>query len=97
MNKQPFRILVVCGTAAVTSLVVANRIKSLLKDSNSNLTFYKSKASELNNYLDEVDLIISTVPLPSNLEIPMIQTTAFLTQENEDVVIREIMNYIKGN
>lgn len=96
MNKKPFRILVVCGTAAVTSLVVANRIKSLLKGYGKNLKFFMCKVSELDNYLVEADLIISTVPVPSNLKIPVIQTTAFLTQENEGVVIGEILDFLKG-
>ena len=94
MNR-PKRILVACGTAIATSTVVANAIEEEMKKRGINISTNQCKAAEVPSLASNVDLIVTTTPLPSNLGVPVIHTLAFLTGVGKEAVIEQIVEILQ--
>lgn len=93
---KKLRILVVCGTGIATSTVVARKLEEKLAEKGFNIETRQCKASEVENRLEGVDLIVTTTPVPNDLGIPVIRTLAFLTGIGEDQVIEEVTEKLGG-
>ncbi len=92
----PKRILVACGTAIATSTVVAKGIEEALKERGiSSVMIRQCKASEVRSLVDGVNLIVTTTPVPTDLNVPVIQTLAFLTGIGKEEVIEQIIEALK--
>lgn len=91
----PKRILVACGTAIATSTVVAKGIEEALKERGIQVITRQCKASEVKSLADDADLIVTTTPVPSDLNVPVIQTLAFLTGIGKEDVIEQIIEEIQ--
>ena len=85
------RILVVCGTGIATSTVVARKLEEKLKEKGIDVETRQCKVAEMEGMLDNVDLIVSTTPVPDDIKVPVIKTLAFLTGIGEDEAIEEIL------
>lgn len=85
------RILVACGTAVATSTVVGNEIKKALEKRGIQATIQQCKASEVPSLSIDADLIVTTTPVSTNKDIPIIQTLAFVTGIGKDAVIEQII------
>jgi PTS system galactitol-specific IIB component len=84
------RILVACGTAIATSTVVARAIEEAMQDRGIDVSTLQCKSSEIWAHVANVDLVVSTTQVPSDLGVPVIQTLAFLTGIGKDAVIDQI-------
>ncbi len=84
------RILVACGTAIATSTLVAVQIKEEMKNRGIEVETRQCKATEVPSYAQDVDLIVSTTPVPTSLGKPVIQTLAFLTGVGKEDVLNQI-------
>ncbi len=93
---KKFRILVVCGTGIATSTVVARKLEEKLDEKGISIETRQCKASEVENRLEGVNLIVTTTPVPDNLGIPVIRTLAFLTGIGEDQVVEEVAKKLGG-
>ena len=92
------RVLVACGTAVATSTVVAIAIVEAMKERGIKVITRQCKASELKRLIDKsYDLVVTTTPVPSDLgvDIPVIQTIAFLTGIGKEEVLNQIEDYLK--
>ncbi len=92
----PKRVLVACGTGIATSTVVAKAIEEALKERGLNVMIRQCKISEVKSLADDVDLIITTTPAPKDLNVPVIQTIAFLTGIGKEEVIEEIVKALES-
>jgi galactitol PTS system EIIB component len=92
---QPKRILVACGTAIATSTVVAKSIEEELKKRGIQVVTRQCKATEVKGLEHGYDLIVTTTPLPKDLEVPVIQTLAFLTGIGKEAVIEQIVKALE--
>jgi PTS system galactitol-specific IIB component len=90
------RILVVCGAGIATSTVVARKLEEKLREKGINIETRQCKAAEVEGMLDNVDLIVSTTPVPDDIKVPVIKTLAFLTGIGEDEAIEEIVRGLRG-
>lgn len=92
------KILVACGTAVATSTVVARGIEEEMKSRGITVTTRQCKASEIKKIVDSsYDLVVTTTPVPSDLgvDVPVIQTIAFLTGIGKEDVLNQIETILK--
>ena len=89
-------VLVACGTAVATSTVVANSIEEEMAARGIPVETRQCKATEVPGLIEDVDLVVSTTPLPTNLPKPAIVTLAFLTGIGRDAEIEKIAGILKG-
>ncbi|MCS7249256.1 MAG: PTS sugar transporter subunit IIB [Anaerolineales bacterium] len=95
MNQRVKRILVACGTAIATSTLVAVQIQEEMAKRGLTVETRQCKATEVPSYAQDVDLIVSTTPVPQNLGKPVIQTLAFLTGVGKEEVLSQIEKILK--
>lgn len=96
MNQQRIkRILVACGTAIATSTLVAVLIREEMEKRGIKVETRQCKATEVPSHAQDVDLIVSTTPVPPNLGKPVIQTLAFLTGVGKEDVLNQIEKVLK--
>ena len=89
-------VLVACGTAVATSTVVANSIEEEMASRGIAVETRQCKATEVPGLIADVDLVVSTTPLPSGLSKPAIVTLAFLTGIGRDAEIEKIATILRG-
>jgi PTS system galactitol-specific IIB component len=90
-------VLVACGTAVATSTVVAKAIEEACKKEGIPVMTRQCKAAELMSLVQQgADLIVTTTPVPKNLEIPVIQGLPFLTGIGKEQTLRQIVDQLKS-
>lgn len=93
---QRKRILVACGTALASSKVVAKEIEEALKARGLDVTTHPCRASDVARSVSGIDLVLTTSPISGNIDIPMVQTLAFLTGVGKESAIQQIVKVL-GN
>ncbi|GAB1581031.1 PTS sugar transporter subunit IIB [Phyllobacterium phragmitis] len=88
-------ILVACGTGIATSTVVATAIEEEMKNRGIPVSIRQCKATEVPGMIDDVDLVVSTTPVPQGLGKPVITTLAFLTGMGKADVLDRIEGYLR--
>ncbi len=89
-------ILVACGTAVATSTVVAVALEEALKKRGLAVSTRQCKAAEVASLAPNADLVVTTTPISAKLNIPVIQTLAFLTGVGREAVIEQIVTALKN-
>lgn len=89
------KILVACGTAIATSTVVAKAVEDALRERGVEVVTRQCKASEVPALAKDADLVVTTVPLPVNVGVPVIQTLAFLTGIGKETAIQQIIKVLE--
>lgn len=96
MSTKPKVVLVACGTAIATSTVVAKAIEEALKQAGIVASIRQCKAAEVPSYSKDADLVVTTTPVRTEKNIPVIQTLAFLTGVGKEAVIKQIIDVLKA-
>lgn len=96
LKSAPKTILVCCGTAVATSTVVAEAIEEAMKERGIRVVLRQCKATEVPSLIDDVDLVVSTTPLPKGLSKPAITTLAFLTGIGREEVLEQIAGHLQS-
>lgn len=93
------RILVACGTSIATSTVVVEALKEKLPEYGIKVKkASKCKAAEAPGKAspDNFDIVVSTTQINgSKIDIPVVQTLAFMTGQGEEEALEEIAEKIK--
>jgi len=84
-------ILVACGIAIATSKVVAMAVEEALKERGIEVITKQCKASEVARLVKGIDLVLTTTPVSGNINVPVIQTLAFLTGVGKESIIQQII------
>ena len=85
------RCLIVCATGLGTSQLLSYKLKNRFGDRlqiQGTTEYYNLK----NHPLDEVDLIISTIPIKENLPVPVLQVSTILGDMDVKLIERVIVN-----
>ena len=88
-------VLVSCGTAVATSTVVAKAIEEACKEAGIKVITKQCKGTEIPQYLDGADLVVTTSQLRSDPGIPVIQGLPFLTGIGKDKVLQQILDILR--
>lgn len=93
--NQTKKILVVCGTGAATSTVVAGKVKDFCESQGFKVDITQGKVTEIKSYADSVDLVVSTARVDDECKVPVIHALNLLTGINEEKVYDAISDALK--
>lgn len=91
-KKQKLTVLAVCGSGVVSSSMVEQKLKDILKPVAS-VEVIGTLPTAVKDYVDRggVDFVVTTSPLPDGIGVPVVKGVALLTGIGEDAVIEEIL------
>lgn len=84
------KVLVICGTGIATSTVVAIKIREFCATRNIPVEVSQGKVMDIVRGIEGYDLIVATTPIPSKINIPVIQGLPFLTGVGVEATLEKI-------
>jgi PTS system galactitol-specific IIB component len=93
---KTYTIVVSCGTAIATSTHVSIKLKELLAEHGLLIHTIQCRVSEVTDYADLADLVVTTAQVPFELKVPVINGLPFLTGLGIEEVIKEIIQALKN-
>ncbi|MFL7813405.1 MAG: PTS sugar transporter subunit IIB [Anaerolineales bacterium] len=91
MSTRTYTIVVSCGTAIATSTHVSLKLKEVLAERGLSIHTIQCRVSEVTDYADHADLVVTTAQIPFDLNVPVINGLPFLT----GVGIKEVIDSIE--
>ncbi len=91
MTTRTYTIVVSCGTAIATSTHVSLKLKEMLGERGLSINTIQCRVSEVTDYADQADLVVTTAQIPFDLPVPVINGLPFLT----GVGIKEVIDSIE--
>ena len=91
LPKKTHTIVVSCGTAIATSTHVALKLKELLGERGLLIHTIQCRVSEVTDYADQAEMVVTTAQVPYELKVPVINGLPFLTGLGIKEVIEEII------
>lgn len=89
------KIIVACGGAVATSTVAADAIRDLCKNNGIQADVVQMRVIEITNNLNGVDLVVTTMRIKPNFDVPYVNGMAFLTGINKEATEEKILSYLK--
>lgn len=84
-------LLFVCATGIATSTAVAEKVMEFLKEKGvTDVNYSQTNVGSVQSNSDGVDLIVSTLKIPYELDVPVINGLAMITGINENKVLNSI-------
>ena len=92
MAKHKLTVLAVCGSGVVSSSMIAQKIEDVLLPLGAEVDVVCLLPTSVEGYIEkhEVDFIVTTSPIPGNINVPVIKGVALLTGFDEEKVLEEI-------
>ena len=78
------KIIVACGGAVATSTVAADAIRDLCKNNGIQADVVQMRVIEIANNLNGVDLVVTTMRIKPDFDVPYVNGMAFLTGINKE-------------
>jgi galactitol PTS system EIIB component len=91
MTTRTYTIVVSCGTAIATSTHVSLKLKEILGERGLSIHTIQCRVSEVTDYADQADLVVTTAQIPFDLPVPVINGLPFLT----GVGLKEVIDSIE--
>ena len=89
------KIIVACGDAVATSTVAADAIRELCAREGIAAEVVQMRIIEIENSLDGVDLVVTTMKITPDFDVPYVNGMPFLTGINKEATEKKILSYIK--
>ncbi|WP_196600934.1 PTS galactitol transporter subunit IIB [Pectinatus frisingensis] len=89
------KIIVACGGAVATSTVAADAIRELCAREGIAAEVVQMRIIEIENSLDGVDLVVTTMKITPDFDVPYVNGMPFLTGINKEATEKKILSYIK--
>ena len=89
------KIIVACGGAVATSTVAADAIRDLCKNNGIQADVVQMRVIEIANNLNGVDLVVTTMRINPDFDVPYVNGMAFLTGINKEATEEKILSYLK--
>lgn len=90
------KIIVACGGAVATSTVAADAIRELCKENGIDADVQQMRIIEIENSLDGVDLVVTTMRIKPSFATPYVNGMAFLTGINKDKTEQQILDVLQA-
>ncbi|SEA30468.1 PTS galactitol transporter subunit IIB [Selenomonas ruminantium] len=90
------KIIVACGGAIATSTVAADAIRDLCKEKGIDADVQQMRIIEIENSLDGVDLVVTTMRIKPTFTTPYVNGMAFLTGINKEKTEQQILNVLQA-
>ncbi len=88
-------IIVSCGTGVATSTIVVKKLEEKLSENGIKHKLIQCKAAEVYQYAKTADLIVTTTPVDSVGNVPVIRAMSFLTGIGMDADVEKILHALK--
>lgn len=88
-------ILVACGSGMVTSVVIQSAVDRLLQRNNLHARLIQCRFSQLDDYLEDADLVITSARLQDRFSKPTVAGGGFLTGEGTEALERRILDFVR--
>ena len=94
MTERKILVLCVCGSGAVSSSILAQKIKAILSGVKIKSNVIELLPASVEAYMTqgEIDFIVTTGPIPGKIHAPVIEGFNLLTGIGEDAVAREVLS-----
>jgi PTS system galactitol-specific IIB component len=89
------RILIVCGTGIATSTMIADKVRTHLKQRGIDVKVDQTKVSELHRGARGYDLIVATTQVPASVDVPVVKGLPFLTGVGVEQALAEVESKLK--
>ena len=89
------KIIVACGGAVATSTVAADAIRKHNKNNGIQADVVQMRVIEIANNLNGVDLVVTTMRIKPDFDVPYVNGMAFLTGINKEATEEKILSYLK--
>ncbi|EWG10010.1 PTS sugar transporter subunit IIB [Cytobacillus firmus] len=87
-------IIVACGAGVATSTLIVDRLNSLLKNHQIRAKIIQCNLGEIEGHTKYADLIVTSMKLNKNFEIPSITAVSFITgvgqEETESLILSHL-------
>lgn len=87
-------IIVACGAGVATSTIITSSIEKLLDEKRIKYRIIQCSLREVKSYEDQGDLIVSSMPLQGNYNIPVVLGLSFITGMGIDETKNKILSYL---
>jgi PTS system galactitol-specific IIB component len=87
-------IIVACGAGVATSTIITSSIEKLLQEKNIKYRIIQCSLREVKSYEDQGNLIVSSMPLQGNYNIPVVLGLSFITGMGIDETKNKILSYL---
>lgn len=88
-------IIVACGGAVATSTVAADAIRNLCKENGIDADVQQMRIIEIENNLDGVDLVVTTMRIKPTFDTPYVCGMSFLTGIGKAKTEKQILDILK--
>lgn len=88
-------IIVACGAGVATSTILSQKIESLLENNGIDYRLIQCSLNEVSSYLQDGDLIVSSMQIFEELPIPKILGISFLTGIGEEETENQILEILR--
>lgn len=88
------KVLVACASGIATSTLIVNKLSKLFRDQGVKVEIVQCSYGEVNSYVKNVDLIVTTQKFPVDFKKPTLIGFAYLTGMGEAELNGEIMRII---
>jgi PTS system galactitol-specific IIB component len=90
------RVLVACGTSIATATVVAEKVKEIAREAGIRVNVAQCKASEVRGraMVFGPNLILTTTPIPEDLDCPVLSGIPFLSGIGMDDLKAKVLKEI---
>ena len=97
MAKRKLTVLAVCGSGVVSSSMIAQKIEDTLAPLGLKAEVIGLLPNSVQGYVERggIDFIVTTSPIPGEINVPVIKGVALLTGFGEDAVLEEIRETAK--
>ncbi|MCI6703814.1 MAG: PTS sugar transporter subunit IIB [Erysipelotrichaceae bacterium] len=89
------RIIVACGSGIATSTIVNSKLTELLQSHNIQFELIQCSINEIDSYVDNADLIVSSMQIMKTYPIPKITGIAYLTGVGEEALNQQILEILE--
>lgn len=84
-------IIVACGSGVATSTILTDKVRTLLNGHGISHRIIQVSLNEVSQYVDQGDLIVSSMRIYEELPIPKVLGVSYLTGVNEERTNQEIL------
>lgn len=88
------RIIVACGSGIATSTMISSHLSELLDQHHISYELIQCSLQEIDSYVDDADLIVTSMDLQKNFSIPKVTAISFLTSIGAEETEKEILRVL---
>ncbi len=97
-ERRTKKVMLVCGSGIVSSTLVAPMVEDILERGGWRYRLIKGRLHEVSGRLKDLDLILTTVPLPAEIAeagVPVVVITELFAGKKE-AIARQIQDALRG-